>query len=97
MVMRKVILGLLMLMTAAAAQQHQKPLTLKECVRIAWGEQPQIAIAERNWRIAKERFKSVRANLFPQLSAGYRFSHFCLLALAFRSVLGHSFDKSLLS
>ncbi|GBC97699.1 Outer membrane efflux protein BepC [bacterium HR17] len=54
----------------------QRVLTLDECVRIAWGEQPQVAIAERDWRVALERVKSVRANLFPQLSAGYQFRRF---------------------
>lgn len=67
--------GMLMVAFCLSAAE-QRVLTLEECVRIAWGEQPQVAIAERDWRIAVERAKSVRANLFPQLSAGYQFRRF---------------------
>ena len=58
---------------ASLAASQQRTLTLEECVRIAWGEQPQVAIAEKSWRLAEERLKSIRANLFPQISAGYQF------------------------
>lgn len=68
-------IGMLMVAFCLSAAE-QRVLTLEECVRIAWGEQPQVAIAERNWRVALERVKSVRANLFPQLSAGYQFRRF---------------------
>lgn len=61
---------------AGSAFAQQRSLTLDQCVKIAWGEQPQVAIAEKNWRIAEERLKSVRANLFPQFSAGYQFRRF---------------------
>ena len=67
--------GTLMATLVPSAAQ-QRILTLEECVRIAWGEQPQVAVAERNWRVALERVKSVRANLFPQFSAGYQFRRF---------------------
>ncbi|MFA0751134.1 MAG: hypothetical protein SLRJCFUN_001537 [Candidatus Fervidibacter sp.] len=67
--------GMLMAAFCLSAAE-QRVLTLEECVRIAWGEQPQVAVAERNWRVAMERVKSVRANLFPQFSAGYQFRRF---------------------
>jgi outer membrane protein len=62
--------------TLVPSDAQQRILTLNECVRIAWGEQPQVAVAERNRQIAWERVKSVRANLLPQLSAGYQFRRF---------------------
>ncbi|MFA0731224.1 MAG: hypothetical protein LKKZDAJK_002005 [Candidatus Fervidibacter sp.] len=67
--------GMLMAAFCLSAAE-QRILTLEECVRIAWGGQPQVAVAERNWRVALERVKSVRANLFPQFSAGYQFRRF---------------------
>lgn len=73
--------------TAVAAAQ-QKVLTLDECVRIAWGEQPQVAIAEKSWRLAEERVKSIRANLFPQISAGYQFRRYLSTRIGFQIGVG---------
>ncbi|MCS7186943.1 MAG: TolC family protein, partial [Armatimonadota bacterium] len=73
---------------AVASAQQQRVLTLDECVRIAWGEQPQVAIAERSWRLAEERVKSIRANLFPQISAGYQFRRYLSTRVGFQIGVG---------
>ncbi len=87
--MRKTVLTFAMLVfVAASAVAQQKVLTLKDCVRIAWGEQPQVAIAEKSWRLAEERVKSVRANLFPQLSAGYQFRRYLSTRIGFQIGVG---------
>ncbi len=87
--MRWAVLSFAMLVTVfTAASAQQQVLTLDECVRIAWGEQPQVAIAEKNWRLAEERVKSVRANLFPQLSAGYQFRRYLSTRIGFQIGVG---------
>ncbi|MFN3421611.1 MAG: TolC family protein [Armatimonadota bacterium] len=89
--MRQVVLSFVVLaISFAAASAQQRVLTLDECVRIAWGEQPQVAIAEKSWRLAEERVKSVRANLFPQLSAGYQFRRYLSTRIGFQIGVGQT-------
>lgn len=87
--MRQVVLSVAVLSISfvTVSAQH-RVLTLEECVRIAWGEQPQVAIAEKSWRLAEERVKSVRANLFPQLSAGYQFRRYLSTRIGFQIGVG---------
>jgi TolC family type I secretion outer membrane protein len=77
------LLAAITIVVSVAASQ-QPVLTLEDCVRIAWGEQPQVAIAERSWRLAEERLKSIRANLFPQISAGYQFRRYLSTRIGFQ-------------
>lgn len=87
--MRFVVWPLLLIVgSMAVAVDKPKILTLEECVRIAWGEQPQVAVAERQWRLSEERVKSVRANLFPQLSAGYQFRRYLSTRIGFQIGVG---------
>lgn len=67
---------------------QQRVLSLEECVRIAWGEQPQVAISEKNWRLSEERVKSVRANLFPQISSSYQFRRYLSTRIGFQIGVG---------
>ncbi len=87
--MHQVVLSVAVLAISfvTVSAQH-RVLTLEECVRIAWGEQPQVAIAEKSWRLAEERVKSVRANLFPQLSAGYQFRRYLSTRIGFQIGVG---------
>jgi len=78
---------------ASLAASQQRILTLEECVRIAWGEQPQVAIAEKSWRLAEERFKSIRANLFPQISAGYQFRRYLSTRIGFQVGVPQVFEE----
>lgn len=85
---RAVVLLLAVTSAIAVASAQQRVLTLEECVRIAWGEQPQVAIAEKSWRLAEERVKSIRANLFPQISAGYQFRRYLSTRIGFQIGVG---------
>lgn len=67
---------------------QQRVLSLEECVRIAWGEQPQVAISEKNWRLSEERVKSARANLFPQISSSYQFRRYLSTRIGFQIGVG---------
>jgi outer membrane protein TolC len=83
--MRRVVLSLAAVAIVASVAASQQPiLTLEDCVRIAWGEQPQVAIAEKSWKLAEERLKSIRANLFPQISAGYQFRRYLSTRIGFQ-------------
>jgi len=87
--MRRVVLLFAAITIFASLTASQQPtLTLEECVRIAWGEQPQVAIAEKSWRLAEERLKSIRANLFPQISAGYQFRRYLSTRIGFQIGVG---------
>ncbi len=86
--MRFAVAGFLLAVAFAPVVAQQRVLTLDECVRIAWGEQPQVAIAERQWRLSEERVKSIRANLFPQLSAGYQFRRYLSTRIGFQIGVG---------
>jgi len=83
--MRWAVLSLAAVAIVASVAASQQPiLTLEDCVRIAWGEQPQVAIAEKSWKLAEERLKSIRANLFPQISAGYQFRRYLSTRIGFQ-------------
>jgi outer membrane protein len=83
--MRWAVLSLAAVAIVASIAASQQPiLTLEDCVRIAWGEQPQVAIAEKSWKLAEERLKSIRANLFPQISAGYQFRRYLSTRIGFQ-------------
>ncbi len=83
--MRRAVLSLAAVTIVASVAASQQPiLTLEDCVRIAWGEQPQVAIAEKSWKLAEERLKSIRANLFPQISAGYQFRRYLSTRIGFQ-------------
>lgn len=87
--MRRAVLSFAAItIVASLAASQQRTLTLEECVRIAWGEQPQVAIAEKSWRLAEERLKSIRANLFPQISAGYQFRRYLSTRIGFQIGVG---------
>lgn len=85
---RSVLVFATLVFAAASAFAQQKVLTLEDCVRIAWGEQPQVALAEKSWRLAEERVKSIRANLFPQLSVGYQFRRYLSTRIGFQIGVG---------
>jgi len=78
------IVAIFALTTATLVSAQPRILTLEECVRMAWGQQPQVAMAERSWRLSEERVKSIRANLFPQVSAGYQFRRYLSTRIAFQ-------------
>lgn len=85
---REAILLATIAMAIAVASAQQRILSLDECVQIAWGEQPLVAIAEKNLKIAEERVKSIRANLFPQFSAGYQFRRYLSTRIGFQIGVG---------
>lgn len=75
-------------LVASFASPQQPVLTLKDCVLIAWGKQPQVAIAEKSWRLSEERVKSVRASLFPQISSGYQFRRYLSTRIGYQIGVG---------
>ncbi len=81
---RAVLLFAAITIFSSLTASQQPTLTLEDCVRIAWGEQPQVAIAEKSWRLAEERLKSIRANLFPQISTGYQFRRYLSTRIGFQ-------------
>ncbi|MCS7263962.1 MAG: TolC family protein [Armatimonadetes bacterium] len=85
---KKAILLVTIAGAIAVASAQQRILSLDECVLMAWGEQPLVAIAEKNLRLAEERVKSIRANLFPQVLAGYQFRRYLSTRIGFQIGVG---------